>query len=92
MQDRSAWSRVSADPLGNRMASAQLRDAFTVYFSHELLIGLDGEVNRLLYGPLFDDPDEAVTSYRIAKRILAQQVSWATDAVTKHRAFLEKYP
>ncbi len=41
--DRSAWGRISADPVANRMASTQLREAFAVYLSQEPLLALDGE-------------------------------------------------
>ena len=89
--DGSAWSRVSADPLANRMASAQLRDAFILYRGHEVLLGLDGQVNRLVFGPLFHDPDEAEISYRISERILSQQIEFATVLAGQHRMFLEQH-
>ncbi len=88
--DRSAWGRISADPVANRMASTQLREAFAVYHSQELLIALDGEISRLVFGPLFNDPDNAVIGYSISERILSEQISQARRAAALHRAFLEQ--
>ena len=88
--DRSAWGRISADPVANRMASTQLREAFTVYHSQEILLALDGEISRLVYGPLFNDPDNAVIGYSISERILSEQISQARRAAALHRAFLEQ--
>ena len=88
--DRSAWGRISADPVANRMASTQLREAFAVYLSQEPLLALDGEISRLVYGPLFHDPDNAVISYSISERILSEQISQARRSAALHRAFLKQ--
>ena len=89
--DRSAWSRISIDPLANRIASAQLRDAFVLYRGQELLLGLDDEVTRLVFGPVHHDPEQALIAYGISERILWQQVQFAREVATQHRTFLEQY-
>ena len=66
--DVSAWERVRSDPLANRVASERLREAFILYRGLEALLGLDDQVGRLVFGPIYHDPDEAEVSYRISER------------------------
>lgn len=90
--DQSAWARVSTDPLANRIAADRLREAFELYRAINVLLGLDDQVNRLVYGPQHDDPASARIAYRIAERIFAHQMQLADLLSPRHRRFLEQRP
>ena len=90
--DVSAWERVRSDPLANRVAPERLREAFILYRNLETLLTLDHQVSRLVFGPLYHDPDEAEIGYRISERILSQQIQFAEIMASQHRDFLDVGP
>ncbi len=88
----SAWARVSADPVANRMAPERVREAFLLYNYLEFLLKLDDQIRRLVFSPGFHDPAEAVLTYRVSEAILDEQIQYAQIMVSQHRAHLETQP
>ena len=88
--DLSAWARISSDPVANRIAPARLREAFILYRNLAFLSRLDDEIVELAFSPGYHNRDEAELSYRIAEAILSQQIMFADEMASQHRAFLER--
>jgi hypothetical protein len=89
--DRSAWTRISIDAIANHMEPDLLRDAFVLYRGQDALLNLDGEVNRLVFGPEFHAEEQALVGFRISAHIMSQQIALARRLASLHLSFLEEH-
>ena len=90
--DVSAWARVRSDPVANRIAPGRLREAFLLYDHLSYFEKLADQVFQLVFGPVFENPNDAALSYRISEHILSQQIDYAELMISEHRSFMETQP
>ncbi len=90
--DVSAWARLRSDPVANRIAPGRLREAFLLYDHLSYFEKLADQIFQLVFGPIFEDPNDAEVSYRISENILSQQLDYAEFMISEHRGFLAAEP
>ena len=89
--NRSAWERAVSLTVVGRLPAEYMRDAFVIYRGNGDIVGLDGDINRLIYSENFYLPEKAFVAWAISERIMQQQVGWLHLAIQRHRIFLEQF-
>ncbi len=85
----AAWHRLAASELADIVDPEWLAEAFYLYEWNQDFAQLDGEVSRLIYSELFYLPEHRATAVAISERLMAQQLTWARQAIPQYERFLK---
>lgn len=84
----AAWQRLAVSDLADVVDPDLLTEAIYLYEWNRLFAELDGEVNRLIYSELFYRPEQRAIAVAISERLMAQQLTWARQAIPQYGRFL----
>lgn len=89
--NRSAYERAVGHTVVGRLPSEYTREAFIIYRGNADIVGLEDDINRLIYSEDFYLADRAFVAWAISERLMNQQVGWLNLAIHRHQRFLERF-